>query len=138
MPLRRLPPGHYETLAELLGEDEASVRRVIRSFCVNTLADLADMDHAAALGDWKEVRRLATRIRNGCHCVHVGGVVDVLDCLLVSTSDHDTRAVYLRDYSKRRSLLVSLIASTLDGIEQVRDEDAECKSRDPLVQDPHT
>ena len=105
----------FDKLAELFDGHPARFKRVVKEFCISTLHDLAAMDHAAALGMWSQVRTLAGRISNGCHCVHAASMADVFVTLSTSRDDGETRKVYLHLYSAtRRTLVTTVMGQILD------------------------
>jgi hypothetical protein len=103
----------FARLADLLGDDPAPFQRILKAFCLSTLFDLADMDYAAARGLWPDVRKLANRIRSGCHCVKESNVAETLTSLCEAVDDRETRRLYLSDYAARRAELLALIREAL-------------------------
>ena len=99
----------YPVLADRLGFDEDRLRRVIGAFYRGTLHDLLSLEHAAARGDWAQVRRLAARIDIGCLLVGVRGAGASMTALQEPHCDQSARAIFLNVYEVRRGALLAAI-----------------------------
>jgi hypothetical protein len=94
-------------LSELLGDLQRG--HVAQVFCASTLVMLADLDHAAALGDWVIVRVLADRIRAGCLVVRE---LDAAACVTCLCEEHDRdlmKWLYVNVYSRDRAKITQLV-----------------------------
>jgi hypothetical protein len=110
------PPLHRPTLASAypllagrLGFDEDRLRRVVGAFYRGSLHDLVSLEHAAARGDWAQVRRLAARIGIGCAQVGERNAGEGLAALLEPHCDTAARAIFLNVYEVRRAALLAAI-----------------------------
>ncbi|KGQ20268.1 hypothetical protein LF41_804 [Lysobacter dokdonensis DS-58] len=101
--------GDFAELSRWLPHDAARVRRIVAAFHRITVRDLLSMEHAAARGDWGEVRRLAERISMGCKHVGETRAAACLAPLLETQYEVSLKALYFAWYAPRRGGLLRLV-----------------------------
>lgn len=101
--------GAFADLSRWLHHDGVRTRRIVAAFHRVTVRELLAMEHAAARGEWPEVRRLAGRIAMGCVHIGEGRAAACLAPLLETQFDFSLKALYFAWYAPRRSGLVRLV-----------------------------
>jgi hypothetical protein len=104
----------FAVLSRRVGHDQASVRRVLNTFLKVTMADFVALERSAAIGNWPGVKRLATRIHEGCQVIEDAKAATLFAPLLVAASDFDTRAAYSAFPARRASELLDLLGRVSD------------------------
>ncbi|MGO4549958.1 hypothetical protein AB4059_02490 [Lysobacter sp. 2RAF19] len=101
--------GGFAELTRWLEDDAARTRRILAAFHRTTVRELLALEHAAAGGEWAEVRRLAGRISMGCVHVGEGRAATCLAPLLEAQHDFSLKALYFAWYAPRRGGLLRLV-----------------------------
>lgn len=101
--------GAFSDLSAWLGHDATRMRRIVAVFHRSTVRELLAMEHAAARGDWNEVRRLSARIATGCVSVGEPRAAQCLTPLIETQFEYSLRTLYFAWYAPRRGGLLRLL-----------------------------
>ena len=101
--------GACAELSRWLQHDAMRTRRIVAAFHRSTVRELLAMEHAAARGEWGEVRRRADRISMGCLHVGEGRAAACLEPLLEAQFGFSLKALYFASYAPRRGSLLRLV-----------------------------
>ena len=103
--------GAFSDLSGWLGHDATRMRRIVAVFHRTTVRELLAMEHAAARGDWNEVRRVCARITVGCAAVGEPRAAQCLTPLIETQFEYSLRTLYFAWYAPRRGGLLRLLES---------------------------
>ena len=125
------PPRAFADLARVLGHDHERLRRVVAAFYRGTMTDLVAMEHAAAHGQWHDVRRLAHRIALGCVQVEAHAATQGLLPLREVHGDVAARAIFFGVYGRHRWRLLELLEHAADLVLGKGEDDATVSGTPP-------
>ncbi|MGO4552516.1 hypothetical protein AB4059_15630 [Lysobacter sp. 2RAF19] len=107
-------PDPFALLSLRVGHEHDRLVRVLKVYLRVTVIDVIALEHAAAVANWKAVRRLAERITEGCRVIEEPAAAAVFASILGATSDLEIRTAFFFDYSVRAPELLALLERVSD------------------------
>jgi hypothetical protein len=101
--------GAFAELSRWMQYDATRTRRIVAAFHRSTVRELLAMEHAAARGEWSEVRRRADRISMGCVHVGEGRAAACLAPLVEAQFCFSLKVIFFESYAPRRGTLLRLV-----------------------------